>query len=119
MEGLVPKKPGNASGSQPVDGDDPEVQEYDSDATTCSLGHVSPRRTPRGEPANEESPSGASTTSVETVYEPDPDYPGVIPQSQPCIKNGVHYTPLGLKRTYQRKDKGCKRRKLDFPYLDL
>lgn len=42
--------------------------------------------------------SGGSTTSLETDYEPDPDCPeGVIPQTQPCYKNGIHYTPLGEK----------------------
>ena len=94
-------------------------EEYDSDATT--LEHGSPEKTPPLlEPANEESASRlstASSTSVETVYKIDPDYPGV-PQTQPCYKNGIHYTPLGLKRTYQKKDKGGKKRKLNFDYLD-
>ena len=41
---------------------------------------------------------------METDYELDPDVlEGVIPQSQPCWKNGVHYTPLGLKRVYHKK----------------
>ena len=114
MERLVAKKcgnsPGNTSGSRPVDGD----EEYDSDATTCSLGHVSPKRTPP-KSANEDPLSGASSTSVETVYEPDPDYPGVILPSQQCYNNNIHYTPLGLRRTYQKKNKGGKRRNLDFP----
>ena len=48
--------------------------------------------------------SAASSTSVETVYEVDSDYSGVA-QTQPCYKNGIHYTPLGLKKTYQKKRK--------------
>ena len=47
-----------------------------------------------------------SSTSLETVYEEDPDVPeGVIPQSQPCYKRGIHYTPLGLRRVYIKKRK--------------
>ena len=115
MDGLPANeqdKCGSASGNQK----DNPGEEYDSDATT--LEHGSPNRTPPlfTEPASEEPASTlstASSTSVETVYEFDPDHPGV-PQTQPCFKNGIHYTPLGLKRTYQKKDKGGKRRKLNF-----
>ena len=50
--------------------------------------------------------SGGSNTSLETGYEPDPDCPeGVIPQTQPCWKRGIHYTPLGLRRVYRKKRK--------------
>ena len=43
--------------------------------------------------------SGGSNTSLETGYEPDPDCPeGVIPQTQPCWRSGIHYTQLGLRR---------------------
>ena len=35
-----------------------------------------------------------SSSSLETDYEIDPDVPeGVIPQSQPCNRCGIHYTP--------------------------
>lgn len=38
------------------------------------------------------------------MYELDPDVPeGVIPQSQPCFRRAIHYTPLGLKRTFTKK----------------
>ena len=50
--------------------------------------------------------SGGSSTSLETAYETDPDVDeGVIPQSQPCYKRGIRYTPVGLKRVYRKKSK--------------
>lgn len=49
--------------------------------------------------------SDASSTSVETVYEVDPDYTGPIAQSQPCQKRGISYTPTGWKKTYQKRRK--------------
>ena len=54
-----------------------------------------------------------SSTSLEMDYEEDPDVPeGVIPQSQPCYRRGIHYTPLGLKRVYRakpKKEETCRR----------
>ena len=47
-----------------------------------------------------------SSTSLETDYEVDPDIPeGVIVQSQPRFRRGIHYTPLGLKRVYRERRK--------------
>ena len=54
------------------------------------------RNSPREETVSPET-SGGSTTSVEIDYEPDPDVPeGVIPQSQPCWKNSIHYHPTWI-----------------------
>lgn len=55
-----------------------------------------------------------STTSLETVYEVDPDVPeGVIAQSQPCFKHGIHYTPQGLK-VYRKRCRANARKGLVF-----
>ena len=51
--------------------------------------------------------SGGSTTTIEYEFDSDVEE-GVIPQSQPCWKHGIHYTPLGMKRVSR------KRQKLDF-----
>ena len=52
-----------------------------------------------------ETPSGSST-ELESDYETDPDCPeGVIPQTQPCMKNGISYVPYGLRKVYQKKRK--------------
>ena len=45
------------------------------------------------------------STSLESVYEVDPDYSGPPPQSQPCQKHGVTYVPAGMRRTYVKKRK--------------
>ena len=52
-----------------------------------------------------ETPTGSgSSTELESDYETDPDCPeGVIPQTQPCIKNGIQYIPHGLRKVYRKK----------------
>ena len=72
----------------------------DSDATTLDL-QISPP------PSVEITPGDSSdgSTSMESVYEMDPDYSGPIPQSQPCQKHGVTYVPAGMRRTYVKKRK--------------
>ena len=48
--------------------------------------------------------SGGSTTTIEYDFDSDVEE-GVIPQSQPCWKRGLHYTPLGMKRVHIKKQK--------------
>ena len=65
-------------------------------------------QTPLLSPANDDEANtkieSGSSTSLETDYEEDPDVPeGVIAQSQPCYRRGIHYTPLGLRRVYRKK----------------
>ena len=48
--------------------------------------------------------ASGSSTELESDYETDPDCPeGVIPQTQPCIKNGIHYIPHGLRKVYRKR----------------
>lgn len=56
----------------------------------------------RGRSVSEE--SGGSTTTIEYDFDSDVEE-GVIPQSQPCWKRGLHYTPLGMKRVHIKKQK--------------
>ena len=72
-------------------------EDYDSDAT------VGLDMTPKKQ--SDYAVSDGSSTSVETVYDLDPDYTGPVPQSQPCQKRGICYTPEGWKKTYQKKRK--------------
>ena len=53
------------------------------------------------------------STSLETGQEVDPNVPeGVIAESQPRYRCGIHYTPLGLRMVYQKK------RKLNYDGID-
>jgi hypothetical protein len=68
---------------------------YDSDATVLY-------KTPECG-----SPGSIGSTSVESTYIMDPDYSGPGPQSQPCMRCGICYTPIGM-TIY------VKQRKLDY-----
>jgi hypothetical protein len=74
----------------------------DSDATTLDL-QMSPPRAPSGKVTPGD--NSDSSTSLESVYEMDPDYSGPFPQSQPCQKHGVTYVPAGMRRKYVKKRK--------------
>ena len=86
---------GNGGASTP----EPDGDGYDSDATVLY-------KTP--EPEDRGTPGSSGSTSVESTYIMDPDYSGPGPQSQPCMRRGICYTPLGMKKIYVKK------RKLDF-----
>ena len=61
--------------------------------------------------------SSKSECSYVEKYTFDSDCsPGVVLQTQPCWKNGIHYTPLRMKRVIERipKLKPKKRKKLTF-----
>lgn len=63
-------------------------------------------QTPLLTPAHDDTANveSGSSTSLEMDYEDDPDIPeGVISQSQPWYRRGIHYTPLGLRRVYRKK----------------
>ena len=81
-----------------------EEPEYDSDATTLDL-EMTPKQTLSVSECNNPGPGSNSSTSMETVYNTDPDYSGPCPQSQLCQRRGISNTPLGWKKTYQKKRK--------------
>ena len=75
-----------------------ESPSNDSDATTIDL-----EMTPWS--AAQLNVGSDTSTSLESVYEPDPDYSGPPPQSQPCQKHGVFYAPAGMRRRLVKKRK--------------
>ena len=77
-----------------------DTADEDSDATTLDL-QISPQPSVMVNVGDESDGS----TSLESVYEMDPDYSGPPPQSQPCQKHGVTYVPVGMRRTYVKKRK--------------
>ena len=60
--------------------------------------------TPKHDREKNPSFSSGSSTELESFYEYDPDDP-VTPQTLPCYKNGIHYTPRGLVRKFRKKRK--------------
>ena len=92
---------------------DPELDVLEEDKGESQELFSTPSSSKRhkvdGEANEGSSTSGGSTSSLESIYVDDPDAPeGVIAQSQPCYKRGIHYTPLGLKKVYRKKRKGRK-----------
>ena len=82
--------------------DDLEMKTEDQEETQ-ELFSQDQIQTPLLTPAHDDTANveSGSSTSLETDYEEDPDVPeGVIPQSQPCYRRSIHYTPLGLRRVY-------------------
>ena len=89
--------------------DDLEKAAEDQEETQ-ELFSQSQLSTPSLTPRDTANVEGGSSSSYETDYEEDPDVPkGVIPQSQPCYRRGIHYTPLGLRRVYRGKKETHKR----------
>ena len=76
-------------------GGDQGADGYDSDATVL---YKTPEIKQRGSPRS-------GSTSLESVCIMDPDYSGPGPQSQPCMKHGIMYTPVGMKKVHMKKRK--------------
>lgn len=70
----------------------------DSDATTLDL-EMSPQQT------LDVNAGDSDSSSLESIYEMDPDYSGPPPQSQPCQKHGIYYVPVGMRRRCVKKKK--------------
>lgn len=73
----------------------------DFDATVGQHLNITPGR-PSKSPDREESDG---STSLESVFEVDPDYDGPPAQSQPCHKRGITYLPEGWRVSYVKKRK--------------
>ena len=62
------------------------------------------KTSPRPDSKRDKESSGSSTElDTDYTFDPDPEHTEEVPQSLPCQKRGIHYTPPGWKRVYRKK----------------